>query len=64
MLVVRLPGLFGAGLKKNVVFDLLHDNDVHKIDSRGVFQFYNLDRLWRDVQIAVPRGIDARELRD
>ncbi len=57
VLVVRLPGLFGTGLKKNAVYDLLHDNEVHKIHSSGVFQFYNLDRLWRDVQTAEAAGL-------
>ncbi|MEP6496043.1 MAG: pyridine nucleotide transhydrogenase [bacterium] len=51
--VVRLPGLYGHGLKKNAIYDLLHDNEVHKIDSRGVFQFYNVEHLWRDVGIAL-----------
>lgn len=51
--VVRLPGLYGPGLKKNAIFDLLHDNETHKIDSRGVFQFYGVDRLWRDIAIAL-----------
>jgi nucleoside-diphosphate-sugar epimerase len=51
--IVRLPGLYGPGLKKNVIYDFLHDNDVHKIDSRGVFQFYDTTRLWRDLEIAV-----------
>jgi nucleoside-diphosphate-sugar epimerase len=57
VLVVRLPGLYGAGLKKNAVYDLLHNNDVQKIHSGGVFQFYNLDRLWADVQTAESAGL-------
>jgi len=51
--VIRLPALYGRGLKKNAIYDLLHDNDVHKIDSRAVFQFYDVSRLWRDVEIAM-----------
>ena len=26
---------------------------MQKVDSRGVFQFYDLDRLWRDVAVAI-----------
>jgi nucleoside-diphosphate-sugar epimerase len=55
--VVRLPGLYGAGLKKNTIYDLMHDNDIHKIDSRGVFQFYDVSRLWLDVQSAMDNEI-------
>ena len=57
VLSVRLPGLFGPGLKKNAVYDLLHDNDVHKVHANGVFQFYNLSRLWKDVQAALATGL-------
>jgi nucleoside-diphosphate-sugar epimerase len=56
-LVVRLPGLYGPGLKKNVIYDLLNDNEVHKIDSRGVFQFYNVDRLWSDIDLAMSHDL-------
>jgi nucleoside-diphosphate-sugar epimerase len=52
-LVVRLVGLYGPGLKKNVIYDLLHDNNVHAIDSRAVFQYYDIGRLWRDVELAL-----------
>lgn len=57
VLSVRLPGLFGPGLKKNAVYDLLHDNEVHKVHANGVFQFYNLARLWKDVRTALAAGL-------
>lgn len=56
-LVVRLPALYGPGLKKNALYDLLHDNQVNKIDARGTFQFYDVGRLWRDVEIALDNDL-------
>jgi nucleoside-diphosphate-sugar epimerase len=52
-MIVRLPGLVGPGLRKNVIFDLHHDNDVAKIDGRGVFQFYPMVNLWPDLNAAL-----------
>jgi nucleoside-diphosphate-sugar epimerase len=51
--VARLAGLYGPGIKKNVIHDFLFDHETEKIDSRGVFQFYGLHRLWSDLQIAL-----------
>ena len=55
--VVRLPGLFGPGIKKNVIYDLLNDNNVDRINSRGSFQYYNLQHLADDLDVAVEAGI-------
>lgn len=46
---IRLPGLFGRGLKKNIVFDFLHENRLDLIHQDGVFQFYDLANIGGDV---------------
>jgi len=55
--IVRLPGLFGPGLKKNVIYDLLHDNNIDRIHKDGVYQYYNLANIWRDIQVAVDNSL-------
>ncbi len=55
--IVRLPGLFGNGLKKNVIYDLLHDNMVEKIHANGTYQYYNLDNIWKDISIAIDNSL-------
>lgn len=47
--VIRLPGLFGAGLKKNIIFDMLTDNNLEVINPDSTFQWYDLGRLPEDV---------------
>jgi nucleoside-diphosphate-sugar epimerase len=61
-LIVRLVGLYGPGLKKNVIYDFMHDNNVHAIDSRAVFQFYDIRRLWRDVELALDNELTLAHL--
>jgi len=56
-LIVRLPGLVGPGLRKNVIFDFLNSNNLDLIESRSVFQFYPMVNLWADIQIALNAGL-------
>ena len=58
-LIVRLPGIFGSGLKKNVLFDLMQGNDefLKQMHVDSVVQFYDLQYLWRDIQRARSHGI-------
>ncbi|MFZ2545271.1 MAG: NAD-dependent epimerase/dehydratase family protein [Candidatus Saccharimonadales bacterium] len=55
--IVRLPGLYGKGLKKNVIFDLLNDNNVDRIHKDGVYQYYNLANIWKDIQTALDNNL-------
>ncbi|WP_017008445.1 NAD(P)-dependent oxidoreductase [Enterovibrio norvegicus] len=52
-IIVRLPGLVGPGLKKNIIYDLLNDNNIEAIDSRAVFQFYPMVNLWHDIMVSI-----------
>lgn len=43
--IIRLPALVGHGLKKNVIYDLLNNNNVEQINPNSAFQWFNLEHL-------------------
>lgn len=55
--VVRLPGLFGAGLKKNFLYDMIHNGESPWTHRNSVFQFYNMAHLWRDLQTVIAADV-------
>jgi len=61
-LIVRLPGLFGDGLKKNIIYDLLHKNCVDQIHKDSKFQFYYLAYLWQDIQTSLQHNLQLVNL--
>jgi len=57
-LVVRLPALYGEGLKKNYIFDLLNDNNLQKINLNSSFQWYDVSNLSFDLSILETSGVE------
>lgn len=47
--IFRLPALFNNLIKKNVLYDLINDNNVNLINKNSIFQWYNLDKLFNDI---------------
>lgn len=55
--IIRLPGLFGNGLKKNVIYDFINNNQIDKINSESQFQFYYLKNIVQDINIILNKKI-------
>ena len=43
--IIRLPALFGKGLKKNIIYDLINKNQIENISKDTFFQWYDLNWL-------------------
>jgi len=55
--IMRLPALFGKGLKKNALFELLSGRGIG-VPRRAQYHWYNMGNLWYDSQRAAP-GINT-----
>jgi len=55
--IVRLPGLFGTGLKKNFIYDLMNGNALNLTHHESRFQFYDMKNLWGDIDVVVRAGL-------
>jgi len=43
--IYRLPALFSNKIKKNVLYDLLHNNNINSINVNSYYQWFNLNNL-------------------
>lgn len=48
--IFRLPALFSKNIKKNILFDLINNNNVNLINMNSSFQWYNLNNLSSDIE--------------
>ena len=47
--IIRLPALFGKNIKKNILFDLLNNNQIDKINYNSGYQWYDIENLTTDI---------------
>ena len=47
--IFRLPALFNKYIKKNILFDLINNNNINDINKNSSFQWYNLDNIVNDI---------------
>jgi sugar phosphate isomerase/epimerase len=55
--IIRLPALFGKGLKKNIIYDLINKNQIENISKDCFFQWYDLNWLKNDIEIVIKNNI-------
>lgn len=56
---VRLPQTFGKGIKKNFIFDLIHNDTLDFTHKDSLFQCYNLENIWKDITITRKHNISV-----
>lgn len=60
--IIRLPALFGNGLKKNIIYDLVNNNQLNNIQINSFFQWYDLNWLKCDIDIVLNNDIKVCNL--
>jgi len=60
--ILRLPALFGPGLKKNALFDLMTDREVEKIPANAAYQWYPLTDLSSSIAQVIRWGYSVANL--
>lgn len=61
-LIIRLPGLVGRGLRKNILYDFKHNNQLQAINADDIFQFYPMSNLWKDITISLNNNLSLVHL--
>jgi len=61
LFIVRLPIVYGEGVKKNIVFDL-KNNILNLLNLNDILQFYPVELLLNDINLAIKHNIDIINL--
>ncbi len=62
LLIVRLPAVYGDGLKKNLLYDLLNNSLLKDVNINDMYQWYNVNTLKSDIDYFINEGDSLIEL--
>ena len=57
-IILRLPIVYGKNFKKNIIYDALHNHELHKINTEAQIQIYNVKNLMKDINFALKNKIN------
>lgn len=60
--IFRPCKVYGPGLKKNIIFDLMHNRPLYQITLDSCFQFYNVRHLWDNIVDAMEDNLHSVNL--
>jgi len=60
--IVRLPGIFGRNISKNIIFDLMNENMIENISINSSFQWFDLNDLWSYINYSINNNISEINL--
>ena len=55
--IIRLPGMFGPGLRKNLIFDLTKGRRTAAFHPNSSFQFIDVRRIPETIELTISQGI-------
>jgi nucleoside-diphosphate-sugar epimerase len=56
--ILRCPQLWGPGVKKGFIYDLIYDNALNFTHKDTKMQFYNITHMWEDIRKVIDNNID------
>lgn len=57
--IIRLPGLFGENLRKNLIYDLMHkrEEQYKNVNYKSKFQFFDITQIWNVINSSIENDL-------
>jgi len=55
--ILRLPIVYGKNFKKNCIYDLINNNEIHKLNGSDLIQIYDVKNLKKHIKYVIKNNI-------